>query len=703
MKIAYSFNKMKSRPNVPTIMHIKSTVLKGSRTRLRLIKRIFFALCIISMATYTWAQNPSTDYTAKTLEDLMAIEVTSVSKKEERLFHTAAAVYVITQEDIRRSGMTSIPDLLRLVPGLNVARIDGTKWAISARGFNGRFADKLLVLIDGRSIYSPETSGVWWEVQDLLLEDIERIEVIRGPGGTLWGANAVNGVINIITKRAQDTQGSLVTLGGGSEERGLVGVHYGGKVNERAYYRIYGKYFNRSGLVDATGHNIDDKHNALRGGGRIDWQLTDLDSLTLQGDIYRSHLREIPTTISASAPFALPTNTRAKFTGGNVLGRWTHAFSEQSDAALRIYYDRFSRDIFDLPERNNTFDVDFQHHLAVGRRQDIVWGLGYRLLWDGTDSTIRTPVQYTPKEKTVQLFNVFVHDEITLIKDQLRMMVGSKIEHNHYSGFEIQPSVRASWTPTARQTVWGAVARAAATTSRKDEDIRVNVAAIPIPNGPPAIVALFGNPNFKSQEVIAYEAGYRTQAGSNLSIDLAAFYNVYDHLRTLEPGTPFFENDPQPPHMVIPLMFDNLMQGKTYGTEISANANITRGWRLAGSYSFLRAQLRRYAESLDTSSKEAGEGNNPQHQFQLHSYLRLKGKFELDASLYHVSRLPNIQVPHYSRFDVRVGKRFGENVEFSICGQNLLDGRHLEFTGPDIGALSSQVRPSAYAKLIWKL
>jgi iron complex outermembrane recepter protein len=685
----------------------KRRVLTGFRLSLRLVKKTLCALCIVSTASTTWAQKSETDLSTKSLEELMNIEVTSVSKKEEKLFQTAAAVYVITQEEIRRSGMTSIPDLLRMVPGLNVARIDGTKWAISARGFNGRFADKLLVLIDGRSIYSPETSGVWWEVQDLMLEDIERIEVIRGPGGTIWGANAVNGVINIITRHAKETQGAIATAGGGTEARGLGSIRYGGKMGEQAHYRVYGKYFNHSGIVDQAGRDAQDGQEAVRGGGRVDWQLSDRDLLTLEGNIYRTNVRETPLPVSPAAPFAPHINMPGEFNGGDLLGRWTRTFSERSDMALQIYYDRFSRDIFDLAERNNTFDVDFQHHVAMGQRQDIVWGLGYRMLWDGTDTTSSTPVQYYPKAETAHLFSAFAQDEFTLVRDRLRLILGSKIEMLKHksdgsSNFDVQPSIRLLWTPQSHQTVWGAISRAVKTPARNDRNIRVNVAAFPGPGGTPAVVALFGDPNYKSEKALSYEAGYRVQPGGKLSLDIATFYNSYDRLTTLEPARPFFETDPLPPHVIIPLVFSNLMRGKTYGAETSVNLNVNKAWRLAGSYSLLRTHLHRDLKSLDTSSKEAGEGSSPQHQFQLHSYLRLPSNFELDASLYHVSRLAYPQVPGYARLDVRLGWRLAEGVEISAVGQNLLDGRHPEFAGNDIGVRTSQAKRSAYGKITWQ-
>ncbi|HWX40519.1 MAG TPA: TonB-dependent receptor plug domain-containing protein, partial [Blastocatellia bacterium] len=327
-------------------------------------KPVLILLCMLALAISVPAQDPS-DLAAKSIEELMDIKVTSVSKKEEKLFKSAAAVYVITQEDIRRSGMSGIPDLLRTVPGLEVARIDGTKWAVASRGFNSRFTNKLLVLIDGRSVYSPDTSGVYWEALDLPLETIERIEVIRGPGGTLWGANAVNGVINIITKRAVDAQGGLVTAVGGSEDR-FGSVQYGGKAGAQAYFRVYAKYLNTSGLLLDDGGNASDGKNAAEGGFRLDWQPSGRDSLGLEGGLYDISLKERPATVSLVSPLASPGLTRGEFKGGDLLGRWTHAFSGRSDMALQVYWDRSIHDIHIVGARIDTFDFDFQHHFGLG-------------------------------------------------------------------------------------------------------------------------------------------------------------------------------------------------------------------------------------------------------------------------------------------------------------------------------------------------
>jgi iron complex outermembrane receptor protein len=663
-------------------------------------------ICLLSMAVSGLAQKPNPDLTTKSLEDLMNIEVTSVSKKEEKLFQSAAAVYVITSEDIRRSGLSSIPDLLRMAPGLDVARIDGSKWAISARGFNGRVANKLLVLIDGRSIYSPETSGVFWEVQDLPLEDIERIEVIRGTGGTVWGANAVNGVINIITKRAQDTQGGLITVGAGTARSTGV-IRYGGKIGENAYYRVYGQYFNRRGLADASGSSAQDAQDALRSGGRIDWQITNRDSLTLEGDIYHTDLRDTPLPISIADPFAPPINRAGHYSGGSLLGRWTRTLSEHSDMQLQLYYDRFNRDIFELSGKHDTIDVEFQHHIAVGRRQDVVWGLSGRFVSHRSNGNGVSPAHFNPGDESTRHLSIFAQDDFQLVKDRLRLTLGSKLEHfkdleGTTAQFDAEPSVRLLWTPRRDQTVWAAISRAVRTPARSDTDLLGNIAAFPGPDGMPNVLAFFGNHSFKSETVLAYEAGYRVQPKSSLSVDIATFYNSYDRLQTHEPGAPYFEAEPQPAHVIIPIVFDNLMRGETHGAEALVKLNPVKAWVLSGSYSYLRMHLHPYAESRDDTSQQVIEGSNPQHQFQIHSSFKLPRNVDMDASLYHVSRLAALQVPSYTRLDVQFAWRVSEGIELSAGGQNLLNDRHAEFAGNGSGVRTSLVKRNAYAKITWR-
>ncbi len=514
-----------------------------------------FLAVLLAANTVAQTSRSVPDVTAMSVEDLMNMQVTSVSKRTQKVADAAAAIFVITQEDIRRSGATSIPEALRLAPGLEVARIDQNKWAIGSRGFNGRFDNNLLVLMDGRSVYTPLFSGVYWNIQDVMLEDIDRIEVIRGPGATLWGANAVDGVINIITKPAASTQSAIVTAGGGTEERGSGGVRYGSKLGDNTHYRIYGKYFDWGPSNFASGATANDGWDAMRGGFRADWTPTGANSLTLQGDLFRSKYDETLTVPSLASPFSSTFPNNGVYSGGNILGRWNHN-SEGNSMSLQMYYDNTTTvDKSLFVDHQNVFDMDFQHGFHVGDSQQFVWGLGYRSILDRNDSSFTVSLQ--PNQVSLNQFSAFLQDEISLVDNRLRLTLGSKFEHNDFTGFEVEPNARLLWTLSPNQSVWTAVSRAVRTPALTEEGLRLNSAVIPpgTPANPaplPAVVAVFGSHQFNSENLLAYELGYRVQATSNLSLDLATFYNHYSNLRTAEPGTPFVEGSPAPTDIVIP-------------------------------------------------------------------------------------------------------------------------------------------------------
>jgi iron complex outermembrane receptor protein len=666
--------------------------------------RYVWILLLLFMATLSWAKENPSDLTELPLEDLMNIEITSVSKKQQKLSDAAAAIFVITQEDIRRSGATSIPEALRMAPGVEVAHIDANKWAITVRGFNSRFANKLLILIDGRTVYSPLFSGVFWDVQDTLLEDIDRIEVIRGPGATLWGANAVNGVINIITKHAKDTQGGLVSAGTGAEEKGFGEIRYGGKFGNDTQYRFFGKYFNRDSAADTSEHKANDGWDMLRGGFRLDSKLSALDSITLQGDIYRGQSGETLAVASVRAPFIQTFDDDIHTQGGNILGRWIHTFSKSSEMVFQMYYDRTERQESINGEKRNTLDIDLQHRFALGERQEVVWGLGYRFTRDNIKNSF--PVSFNPDQRTNHLFSGFVQDDIVLFKDRLRLTLGSKFEDNDFTGFEIQPNVRMLWTPGSRHSLWGAVSRAVHTPARADVDLRVNASVIPplVPPNPgplPAYVTLFGNPDLKSEELVAYELGYRFQATSRLSFDIASFYNVYDHLRSAEPGTPSVEASPPPPHLLFPLMVSNQVKGKTYGVEVAADWRLLEWWRIQASYSYLQIRLNG-SESLDPTAK-VDQGRSPHHQFHLRSSMDLRRDLECNLNFRFVDKLPDFNVKSYASLDARLAWRPHPNLELAIVGQNLLSNHHAEFKGEAIiSSLPTEVERSVYGKITWR-
>ena len=623
------------------------------------------------------------------VEQLVDIDVTSVSKYPEKFSEAAAAVAVLTSEDIERSGVTKIPDALRLVPGLDVAQVDAHTWAISSRGFNDIFADKLLVLIDGRTVYTPLFSGVFWDFQDTLLADIDRIEVVRGPGATLWGANAVNGVINIITKSARDTQGFLVSTGGGTEDRDFVNVRYGVKIDDDTFARVYVKYFDRDSSVLPDGTDAHDAWDMFRGGFRLDSEPSNENSFTVQGDIYTGNEDEVYSIPTTRPPFAANISSTDQVSGGNLLGRWTHTFAPDSQLTLQAYYDRTEQETPIFGEKRDTGDIDLQDRFNWGDRQKIIWGVGFRITHSDIKNSLN--VSFFPSDRTLTLYSAFVQDEISIVPDRLHLTIGSKFEHNDFTGFEIQPSARALWTPGHAQTIWGSISRAVRTPSEAESDVRLNPAP-PVPI-PPGFLTIHGNPNMESEKLIAYELGYRVQPISQLKVDLTGFYNDYDDLRTLEPLLP---------GPVSQSIVKNKLFGETYGVELSATAQVTRQWRVQGGYSYFDAQLHREPGSRDTSTEKIDEGSSPHNQFFIRSLLDVGWNIQFDSTLRYVDVLPLPKVPSYITLDVRLAWSPRKDLEFAVVGRNLLDDRHPEFAPTFIGTQKTEVERSVYGMVVWR-
>jgi iron complex outermembrane receptor protein len=652
-------------------------------------------------------QAPSDDLTQVSIENLMNIEVTSVSKKEQKLSQVAAAIFVISQEDIRRSGATNIPDLLRMVPGLDVAQINGSTWAIGSRGFNQQFGNKLLVLVDGRSVYSPTFSGVFWDTMDLPLSDIDRIEVIRGPGGTIWGANAVTGVISIFTKRAADTAGALVEAGGGNFQQGFGIVQYGGKLGNATDYRVYTKYFNQDQMLDLNGQSGADGWHRLREGFRMDSALSSKDSLMVEGDLSTGREGELGFELpSVTSPGFVAVSEQINLANGSFESVWDHTYSARSDSSLQFSFDQHRRDDPLNPEMRNTYDLDFRHHLALGGRQDIVWGLGYRYTSDHIGGSLT--VAMNPASRAQQLFTAFAQDEIALVPQRLYLTVGTKFEHNDYTGFELMPGVRAAWTPNDRHMFWAAVSKALRAPSRNDTNLVLNFGSFPGPNGTTTLLRLLGNPNFQDERLITYEAGYRTMLSQRLSIDLAAYFNDWDNLQTTEPSISFFEPTPLPAHQVQSVMYENQMFGEAHGIEIAANWKVTNRWSLSPGYTLSQAHMHTLPTSADTMTGPFVEGSSPDHTIQLRSHLDVRTNLAWDTSGYYVSALMNqgplgnLKIPSYTRLDTGLTWKLGEAFSVSVVGQNLLKDHHLEFVGMNGSMQSGQIKRSAYVKLTWQ-
>lgn len=598
------------------------------------------------------------------VEQLMNLEVTSVSKRPEKLLDVASAIQVITREDIARSGATSLPEALRLASNLQVVQIDARQWAISARGFNSSAANKLLVLIDGRTVYTPLYSGVFWDVQSTPLPDVDRIEVISGPGATLWGANAVNGVINITTRRAQDTHGLRVQAGGGSGPDGAGELRYGGSIDSTLHFRVYGQDFSRPSSRLPNGADATDDWRLAQGGFRADWARTDAARLTLQGDYY-------------SGRIAQPNDVHTSISGGNVLGRWTRDYSPTSSVRLQSYYDytrRVAPNAF--AEDLKTFDLDFQRRFGFASRHDVLWGLGYRLSEDTVTNS--ASIAFLPPVLQRQLFTGFVQDEITLVPEKLNFAVGTKVEHNDYTGVEVEPSLRVAWRVQSRNTLWGAVSRAVRTPSRIDRDFFA-------PGTAPYV--LNGGPDVQSETVIAYELGYRAQPTDAFSLSLAAFTNDWDDLRSVHIAS----TSP------LQIIFANNYRGVSRGAELATDYSVTNAWRLHAGYTQLYVHLEPKPGSTDLQLNGA-EVFDPRNQFLFRSSADLPMHVGFDVDYRYVARIANQSVPPYAEVDVRLAWPIVPQLELSVAGHNLLHARHLEFGA---GNARRFVDRSVFAQLAW--
>jgi len=612
------------------------------------------------------------------IEALGEIEVISASRRPESVNDAAAAVYVITQDEIRRSGVTSIPEALRLAPGVEVARNSSSSWTISMRGFSSDLSNKLLVLIDGRSVYSPLFAGVYWDAQSTLLEDIERIEVIAGPGGTAWGANAVNGVINIITRSAWDTTGGIVSVGGGDELQLRTNARYGGKLGKNVAARAYAERLERDSTRNVSGASSYDAWESTQAGFRLDWAPTAVDALSLQGDIY--DLDENARLRSDFAPGTVPRNDlrgTVDVTGHNVVARWDRILDTAGSFRLQLFYDYTRREIpgsFD--ESRNTFDVDFVHHLPLYGRHDLLWGFGVRGSHDDIGNT--SFATFDPASMTAMRYSGFAQDKIALLSDKVFLTLGMKLEHNDFSGLEYQPNARLSWLLNPRHTAWAAVSRAVRIPGRLEQDVELN-APVNVPDLPvPLYIQVRGNEGFDAEELVAYELGYRASLSRTLSFDLTLFLHDYDKLLTNEIRDPVFLVPGPPAYLVLPIVLGNGLRGETFGSVVQMKWKPIDIWQLSLQYAYTGFDLELRPGSNETNALNV-EGNTPKHQAAVYSYLQLHPDLSFFTGLRYVDHLPNQDVPSYVALDVNLAWQLARNLRVSAAVQNLDDARHAEF------------------------
>ena len=662
---------------------------RGTPGRSRCVLSILASLALLVAHTLARADSDDAainDLKGLSVEQLMNVQVTSVARHPEKLLESASAVQVITQEDIRRSGATSLAEVLRLADNLQVAQKNSHDWAISARGFNTALSNKLLVMIDGRTIYTPLFSGVFWDIQDYLLEDIDHIEVISGPGGTLWGANAVNGVINIITKSAKDTQGAYAEGGGGSELEALGGARYGGALSSDTFFRVYGKYVDRGDEVLENGAPSSDSWHQERGGFRLDSEASARDTMTFQGDFYNGDENE-------------PTGGTAVTGGGNLLGRWSRKFSGDSDMSLQTYFDQTH--LLDpeppltlgrlllapagyLQDDLTTYDIDFQDRFPIGLSNRVVWGLGYRYT---RDVDVNAPgIGLLPTVLDQNLFSEFLQDEIAL-RPNVSFIVGTKLEHNEFTGWELEPNTRLRWTFADGQALWAAVSRAVRTPSRLERDV--------YEAPPPRLDLLQGSSDFDSEKLIAYELGYRGQFSSRFSSSVSTFYNVYSDLRSTS----------YTPDTLLPFYFANNLEGDTYGLEFSGDYQVLDSWTLHGGYTLLREHLRVKPGQVDINDA-LNETADPEHQFSLRSSVELPQHIKFDPELRWVDTLHTNDgptpgtVPSYLELNTRLAWQATRQLEVSVTGENLLHAHHPEYGFPEPTRV--EIERSVYAKGTWR-
>jgi iron complex outermembrane recepter protein len=635
-----------------------------------------------------------------TLEQLGNVEVTSVTKEPQEVWKTPAAIYVITQQDIERSGATSIPEALRLAPGVEVARIDSNKWSIGIRGFGSRLTRDVLVLIDGRTVYTTLLAGTYWEVQNVPLEDVDRIEVIRGPGGTIWGPNAVNGVINIITKDSKDTHGAFVSVGGGNVDQGIFNVRYGGGNGKTFDYRLYGMGFDRGPEFHLEGDNYD-SWRALQGGFRMDFSRSDRDNFMVQGDIYGEGAGETVTAVTYAPPYSQVLQGTARLSGGNIVARWHRIQGDGKDIQVQAYYDRENRREPNFADLRDTYDVDFLDRFRLPGGQQISWGAGARFS-KGRNPTVVSGLFFLPETRTDELFSGFFEDEIGLIPDRLSLSIGTKLLKTNYTGLQLEPSVRLLWTPTAKQSLWVAFTHAVRTPSDAERRFYLTGFIGLAPGGTPFFARFNANPNFGSEELNGgYEIGYRRLIGQNLYFDLSTFFNHYSDLFSEDLiGGPFLENSPPPPHLLLPAEFGNGLQGTTRGVEIAPEWKPRPFWHLRASYSYLEMKLQKSANSMDVGSGPVVEGSSPRHQITAGSGFDVNKAVSVDLNYRYVGALPAQGIKAYSTGDARLAWWAKPYLRLSVIGSDLFQPYHFEYAsdpGPMVG-----IKRSVYFQITWQ-
>jgi len=685
------------RPLCQGLANLSSVAIASLRAARRVWTVAGIALLAFTCLPARSEQPP--DLTQNSIEDLMKTKISSVSKKEEQLLDISAAVYVVTREEIRSSGARNIPDALRLVPGMDVNQINASTFDVGIRGFDERFSNKILVMVDGRSLYSPIFGGIYWDSINLVWDDIDRIEVIRGPGGSLWGTNAVNGTVNIITRSSQGTQGILLVDRSSSDAPISLSGRYGGQISKYGTYRIFSKYADALGTQDETGNWAGDAWHLLNGGFRSDLKLRKRETLTLEGSIYAGSFGEPLTRPILVAPFSEMVGGKNAVSGGAALGRWTHSYIDGEETQVQVYFTTEDRDATERPDNLSTVDVDVQHHFHIGSRQDLVGGSGYRYSQFYAPATPSLVI--TPAKQHYPLFSIFVQDEVTLVPKKLSLIAGGKSEHNRFTGFDLQPSLRLKWRPNIKSAVWASATKAVKIPNILNTSMYRPLSASLGADGID-LTTLVGNPNYKDEHLLAYEAGSRIQL-SRVSVDATGFVNNYNDVETNESLAPVAHSG----YTEYPAQWANNLFGKSFGAEIAANWSVVAGWKIAASYSWLKMEMRTNAKSNDTGTAAGFNAGTPTNHFGVRSTYSPLKNLEFNALAQYTGPMPSglggdtaPSVPSYLRVDGNVQWHVGDYFRFDIGGQNLLRPRVMEYVGGN-GAIQTLSPRNVFARITY--
>ncbi len=692
-------------------MSISSVVLDKAGRRLVVIL-VSAILTAAPVAAASGQVSDSSHLAYMSLEDLLSMEITTLSRKAEDLADAPAAVHVISQSDIQRSGARTIPDLLRMVPGMQIAQIDGNKWAVTARGTNGQFANKLLVLMDGRNVYSQLAGGVFWNEQDTDLANIERIEVVRGPGATMWGANAVNGVVNIITKNAADTVGGDVSLLG-SDRGTMEGTFRYGDGDEEFAYRLFAKFTSQDPNVDVLGAEAADSFEMARIGGRADWSFDDGDTIVFTADAYIGDVGETRIVRTLTPPFRTIEGQVYDTQGAHALARWSSELENGANLQLQGYLTYSDRSFKTINEERITLELELQQSMSMGERHNLMWGLGYRNSWDEMTLTDPFVAQVDDPSEEYRLISAFVQDDIA-VSENLRVIVGTKIENSNYStrDIDIEPSARFSYRLNDTHSLWAAASRAIRLPSRGEQDFSFINEIIP-PGDPsfplpvPAVVTASSVGNMGVEEVVAIEFGYRFRSG-NLLVDVATFWNDYDHLRSANIGVPVCQPSGQllpldptcvftSTYVELPAPIQNAIFSETAGVEVSLSTQVTDWWSLHGSYTYFDEIDFENVLGLSTVFLE----DSPKNQFSLRSNMDISEDLRLDLWLRHAGEYAVLGIDEYTAIDIRLAWAPSESLEVSAVGRNLGAGTHPEFISELNDLTPIQIEPEGYLELRW--